>query len=53
MLSFSYVPSVFLASALEPFPIRRNHLIEKESDGFKELEHFPIEKAKQLSRRML
>ena len=32
------------ANALERFPIRWNHLIEKESLNFKELEHVLIEK---------
>ncbi len=39
--------------ALERFPIRWNHLIEKESLKFKELEHVPIEKVAQLFRNML
>jgi hypothetical protein len=39
--------------ALERFPIRWNHLIEKESLRFKELEHVLIEKVDQLFRNML
>ena len=35
------------------FPIRRNHLIEKESLKFKELERVLIEKVEQLFRNML
>ena len=38
---------------LERFPIRWNHLIERESLKFKELEHVLIEKAGQLFRNML
>ena len=38
---------------LERFPIRWNHLIEKESLKFKELEHVLIEKVGQLFRSML
>ncbi|QBR70352.1 hypothetical protein CU048_02625 [Beijerinckiaceae bacterium] len=38
---------------LERFPIRWNHLIEKESLKFNELEHVPIEKVGQLFRNML
>ncbi len=38
---------------LERFPIRWNHLIEKESLKFNELEHVPIEKVAQLFRNML
>jgi hypothetical protein len=34
--------------SLERFPIRWNHLIEKESLSFKELEHVQIEKVEQL-----
>ncbi len=40
------------AFALERFPIRWNHLIKKESLGFKELEHVLIEKVEQLFRDM-
>ncbi len=39
--------------ALERFPIRWNHLIERESLKFNELEHVPIEKVEQLFRNML
>ncbi len=38
---------------LERFPIRWNHLIEKESLRFKDLEHVLIEKVDQLFRNML
>jgi hypothetical protein len=38
---------------LERFPIGRNHLIEKESLRFKEVEHAGIEKGGQLFRTML
>jgi hypothetical protein len=38
---------------LERFPIGRNHLIEKESLRFKEVEHAGIEKAGQLFQNML
>ena len=38
---------------LERFPIRWNHLIEKELLRFKELEHVLIEKVGQLFRNML
>jgi hypothetical protein len=38
---------------LERFPIRWNHLIEKESLRFKDLEHALIEKVEQLFRDML
>jgi hypothetical protein len=38
---------------LERFPIRWNHLIEKESLRVKELEHVLIEKVDQLFRNML
>ena len=38
--------------ALERFPIAWNHVIEKESLNFKELEHVLIEKAEQLFRAM-
>ncbi|WP_156964419.1 hypothetical protein [Methylocapsa aurea] len=38
--------------ALERFPIRWNHLIEKESLKFNELEHVLIEKVDQLFRNM-
>jgi len=38
---------------LERFPIGWNHLIEKESLKFKELEHVLIEKVDQLFRNML
>jgi hypothetical protein len=38
---------------LERFPIRWNHLIEKESLRFKESEHVLIEKVGQLFRNML
>jgi hypothetical protein len=37
---------------LERFPIRWNHLIEKESLRFKELEHGLIEKVDQLFQNM-
>ena len=37
---------------LERFPIKWNHLIEKESLKFKELEHAGIEKVEQLFRDM-
>jgi len=40
-------------TVLERFPIRWNHLIEKESLKFKELEHVLIEKVDQLFRNML
>jgi len=40
-------------AVLERFPIRWNHLIEKESLEFKELEHVLIEKVDQLFRNML
>ena len=43
----------FPGDALERFPIRWNHPIEKEALGFKELEHGLIEKAGQLFRNML
>ncbi|QBR72081.1 hypothetical protein CU048_13300 [Beijerinckiaceae bacterium] len=39
--------------ALERFPIRWNHLIEKESLKFNELEHVLIEKVGQLFRNRL
>jgi hypothetical protein len=42
-----------VTSTLERFPIRSNHLIEKESLRFKELEHVLIEKAGQLFRSTL
>ncbi len=42
-----------LSRPLERFPIRWNHLIEKESLKFKELEHVLIEKVDQLFRNML
>ena len=38
---------------LERFPITWNHVIEKESLNFKELEHVLIEKVEQLFRDML
>ena len=38
---------------LERFPIAWNHVIEKESLKFKELEHVLIEKVEQLFRDML
>ncbi|PZR84629.1 MAG: hypothetical protein DLM68_12335 [Hyphomicrobiales bacterium] len=38
---------------LERFPIRWNHLIEKDSLEFKELEHVLIEKFSQLFRNRL
>ncbi len=38
---------------LEHFPITWNHVIEKESLKFKELEHVLIEKVEQLFRDML
>ena len=38
---------------LERFPIAWNHVIEKESLKFKELEHVLAEKAEQLFRDML
>ncbi len=38
---------------LERFPITWNHVIEKESLKFKELEHVLIEKVEQLFRDML
>jgi len=38
---------------LERFPIKRNHLIETESLGFKELERVLTEKAGQPFRNML
>jgi hypothetical protein len=38
---------------LERFPLGRNHLIEKESLGFNELEHVLIKKVEQLFRNML
>jgi hypothetical protein len=37
----------------ERFPIRWNHLIEKESLRFKEVEHVGLEKVGQLFRNML
>ena len=40
----------FMRQKLERFPIRWNHLIEKESLKFKELEHVLIEKVNQLFR---
>ncbi len=46
-------PSGTLGVLLERFPIRWNHLIEKESLRFKELEHVLIEKVEQLFRNML
>ncbi|MGH6823661.1 MAG: hypothetical protein ACRECP_09355 [Methylocella sp.] len=39
--------------ALERFPITWNHVIERESLKFKELEHVLIEKVEQLFRDML
>ncbi|MGH6822291.1 MAG: hypothetical protein ACREC4_02190, partial [Methylocella sp.] len=39
--------------ALERFPITWNHVIEKESLKFKELEHALVEKVEQLFRDML
>jgi hypothetical protein len=42
-----------METLLERFPIRWTHLIEKESLGFKELEHVLIEKVEQLFRNML
>jgi hypothetical protein len=39
--------------ALERFPIMWNHVIEKESLNFKELEHVLMEKVEQLFRDML
>ncbi len=42
-----------IEEALERFPIRWNHLIEKESLKFNELEHVPIEKVAQFFRNML
>jgi hypothetical protein len=45
--------SRLLTLMLERFPIRWNHLIEKESIRFKELEHVGIEKVGQLFRNML
>ena len=41
------------AVLLERFPITWNHVIEKESLKFKEMEHVLIEKAEQLFREML
>jgi hypothetical protein len=38
---------------LERFPITWNHVIEKESLKFKELEHVLVEKVEQLFRDML
>ncbi len=38
---------------LERFPIRGNHLIEKESLKIKEMEHVLIEKVSHLFRNML
>jgi hypothetical protein len=46
-------PTRFFHGRLERFPIRWNHLIEKESLKFKELEHVLIEKVEQLLRNML
>jgi len=46
-------PKDDLNRILERFPIRWNHLIEKESLKFKELEHVLIEKVDQLFRNML
>ncbi len=40
-------------TCLERFPITWNHVIEKESLRFKELEHVLIEKVEQLYRNML
>ncbi len=40
-------------TTLERFPITWNHVIEKESLKFKELEHVLIEKVEQLFRDML
>ncbi len=40
-------------SPLKRFPIAWNHVIEKESLNFKELEHVLIEKVVQLFRDML
>ncbi len=42
-----------LVRHLERFPIVWNHVIEKESLNFKELEHVLIEKVAQLFRDML
>jgi hypothetical protein len=46
-------PSTRGAPRLERFPIRWNHLIEKESLRFKELEHVLIGIVGQLFRNML
>jgi hypothetical protein len=40
-------------NALERFPITWNHVIEKESLKFKELEHVLVEKVEQLFRDIL
>jgi arsenate reductase-like glutaredoxin family protein len=45
--------STSLENALERFPITWNHVIEKESLKFKELEHVLVEKVEQLFRDML
>jgi hypothetical protein len=39
--------------SLERFPITWNHVIDKESPKFKELEHVLVEKVEQLFRDML
>ncbi len=41
-----------MSLSLEQFPITWNHVIEKESLNFKELEHVLIEKVEQLFRDM-
>ena len=50
---FAKPVSTFADHALERFPITWNHVIEKESLRFKELEHVLIEKVEQLFRIML
>jgi CRP-like cAMP-binding protein len=47
------VPHTATARALERFPITWNHVIDKESPKFKELEHVLVEKVEQLFRDML
>ena len=50
----AYFPAAICRSKnLERFPITWNHVIEKESLGFKELEHVLVEKVEQLFRDML
>ena len=49
---FKILPS-FQWPGIRAFPITWNHVIEKESLKFKELEHVLIEKVEQLFRDML